>query len=455
MIVEFFGKFHPLWVHLPIGFFLLAGIIKVYSFWKNKEAVDSLLPMMLILSFVASAVSSLTGYLLSQSGDYDSEMVAKHQWTGIAFTILISAVYFSRNFKRFNVTLWAISTILLMIVGHLGGSLTHGEDFLSFAKETEKPQVLDVQNAAVYHEIVQPILKEKCYSCHSSKKQKGNLRLDTPEFIMKGGKEGKGVVPHNTGKSLISKRIFLKESEEEHMPPKGKPQLTESETKVLEWWIKEGASFDKKVNQLSQSTEIQKVLASFQSSDKEGKTKTTNKIPEAEVEKGSEVSILSLKKSGILVLPVASNSNYLLINLRGIDPSASDIEALKTLKKQTIWLNATNIKKAETLALILSEMKEIRILHVNKTSFSDKEMGILKDLSHLQFLNLSNTMVSEKGLENLKGLKNLEKLYLYKSKVDFKNLNFKNFPKTKIDTGGYVVPTFETDTVTVNIPISE
>jgi hypothetical protein len=107
------------------------------------------------------------------------------------------------------------------------------------------------------------------------------------------------------------------------------------------------------------------------------------------------------------------------------------------------------------LALVLGELKEIRILHINKTSFSDKEMGVLKDLSHLQFLNLSNTMVSEKGLENLKGLKNLGKLYLYKSKVDFKNLNYKNFPKTKIDTGGYVVPIFETDTATVKIPISD
>lgn len=455
MIVEFLGKFHPLFVHLPIGFFLLAGAIKVYSFWKNKEAIDSLLPMMLILSFVVSAFSSLTGYLLSQSGDYDSEMVDKHQWTGITFTILISAVYFSRNFKRINLALWAFSTILLMIVGHLGGSLTHGEDFLSFAEKIEKPQILEVQNAAVYQEIIQPILKEKCYACHSSKKQKGNLRLDTPEFIMKGGKEGKSIVPHNIEKSLISKRIFLKESEEEHMPPKGKPQLTDAETKVLEWWIKEGASFDLKVNQLSQSNEIQKVLVSFQSSNKQAKTKTTNKIPEVEVEKGSEESILSLKKSGILVLPVASNSSYLLVNLRGVDPSTSDIEALKTLKKQTIWLNATNIKRAESLALVLSEMKEIRILHLNKTSFSDINMGALKGLSQLQFLNLSNTLVSEKGLENLKGLKNLEKLYLYKSKVDFKNLNFKNFPKTKIDTGGYVVPTFETDTVTVKMPTSE
>ena len=455
MITEFVGKFHPLLVHLPIGFFLLAFVLKVISFWKNKESIDAILPTMLILSFLASAFSSLTGFLLSQSGEYDIEMVDKHQWSGIVFTILILVVYFFRNNAKLGLVSWIVSTILLMIVGHLGGSLTHGEDFLSIQKKAEKAPITDIQNAKVYADLVQPILAEKCYSCHSSKKQKGNLRLDSPEFILKGGKKEKSVVPHNTQQSLISKRIFMPEGEEEHMPPKGKPQLSEAEVKVLDWWIKEGASFDKLVKNFNQTPEIKLALLTFQGSGNSAEVSTTSNIPEKEVEKGSEESIALLKNSGILALPVATNSNYLLINLRGIDPSDKDLEALKSLKKQIIWFNAANIKKGESLALVLGEMKEIRILHVNKTSFSDKEMGVLKNLSHLQFLNLSNTMVSEKGLENLTGLKNLEKLYLYKSKVDFKILNFKNFPNTKIDTGGYVVPIFETDTATVKIPISE
>ncbi len=455
MITEFIGKFHPLLVHLPIGFFLLAFVLKVISFWKNKESIDAILPIMLILSFLASTFSSLTGFLLSQSGEYDVEMVDKHQWSGLAFTALILVVYFFRNNAKLGLAFWIVSSVLLMVVGHLGGSLTHGEDFLSIQKEPEKAPITDIQNAKVYNDLVQPILEEKCFSCHSSKKQKGNLRLDSPEFILKGGKEGKSVVPHNTQQSLISKRIFMPEGDEEHMPPKGKPQLTEAETKVLNWWIKEGAAFDKLVKDFNQTPEIKAALISFQSSGNVEKGPKISNVPEEEVEAGSEQSITALKKSGILALPVAANSNYLLINLRSIDPSDKDLEALKSLKKQIIWFNAANIKKVESLALVLGEMKEIRILHVNKTSFSDKEMGVLKDLSHLQFLNLSNTMVSEKGLENVKGLKNLGKLYLYKSKVDFKNLNFKNFPKTKIDTGGYVVPIFETDTATVKIPISD
>ncbi len=453
MITEFVGKFHPLLVHLPIGFFLLAFVLKVISFWKNKESIDAILPVMLILSFLVSAFSSLTGFLLSQNGEYDVEIVDKHQWSGIAFTALILVVYFFRNNAKLGLASWIVSSFLLMIVGHLGGSLTHGEDFLSIQKEPEKAPITDIQNAKVYEDLVQPILEEKCYSCHSSKKQKGNLRLDSPEFILKGGKEGKSVVPHQTEQSLISKRIFMPEGDEEHMPPKGKPQLTEAETKVLNWWIKEGASFEKLAKNFNQTPEIKAALISFQSSGNVEKSPKFSNVPEKEVEAGSDQSIAALKKSGILALPVAANSNYLLINLRSIDPSDKDLEALKSLKKQIVWFNASNLKNADALAAVLPDLTEIRVLHLNKTNFSDNGMTALKNLKHLQILNIASTAITEKGLENIRGLSELQKVYLYQSKVSFSNLKMADFPKIKLDTGGYSVPTLVTDTSFVKPPM--
>ncbi|CAN1545851.1 Cytochrome C, Planctomycete-type [Spirosomataceae bacterium] len=453
MITEFIGKFHPLLVHLPIGFFLLAFVLKVISFWKNKESIEAILPIMLILSFLASAFSSLTGFLLSQSGEYDIEMVDRHQWGGIVFTVLILAVYFFRNNAKLGLAAWIVSTLLLMFVGHLGGSLTHGEDFLSIPQKAEKAPITDIQNAKVYADLVQPILEEKCYGCHSSKKQKGNLRLDSPEYILAGGKEGKSVVPHNTQQSLISKRIFMPEGEEEHMPPKGKPQLTEAEVKVLDWWIKEGASFDKLVKNFNQTPEIKLALLTFQGSGNAAEVSTASNIPEKEVEKGSEESIALLKNAGILALPVATNSNYLLINLRGIEPSEKDLGALKALKKQIVWLNASKIKNADALATILQDLNEIRVLHLNKTNFSDNGMAALKNLEHLQMLNLANTNITEKGLENIKGLNELRKVYLYQSKVQFSRLKMTDFPKIKLDTGGYTVPTLVSDTSLVKPPM--
>ena len=454
MIIDFLGRFHPLLVHLPIGFFLLAFAFKILSYWKHKDIIGQLLPLMLLLSLVASLFSSATGYLLSQSGDYDNDMIFNHQWSGIVFTALILVVYLFRKNPTLNLALWVITTGVLMVVGHLGGSLTHGEDFLSFSSpKIEKKPIVDVQKALIYSDLIKPIFEEKCYSCHSSKKQKGNFRLDTPAFIIKGGKEGKGIVPHNLEKSLISERILLPESQEEHMPPKGKSQLTEAETKVLNWWIKEGANFEKTVSQTNQNAEIKLALLTFQASKNSIQNGVADNMPGKEVEKGSEESIAELKKSGILALPVSTNSNYLLINLRGIVPSKKDIEAMRNLSKQIVWFNATQVQNSDDLVDLLNGLKELRILHLNKTKFSDKGLLGLKNMNQLQILNLSNTEITENGLQSLGQFKSLRKVFLFQSKVKFSLLDFSKFPQIKIDTGGYKVPTFESDTSIVSANI--
>ena len=46
-----------------------------------------------------------------------------------------------------------------------------------------------------FEQNVRPLLAEKCYSCHGEKKQKGGLRLDSIEAILKGGESGPAVVP--------------------------------------------------------------------------------------------------------------------------------------------------------------------------------------------------------------------------------------------------------------------
>ncbi len=46
-----------------------------------------------------------------------------------------------------------------------------------------------------FEQNVRPLLAENCYSCHGDKKQKGGLRLDSLEAILKGGESGPAVVP--------------------------------------------------------------------------------------------------------------------------------------------------------------------------------------------------------------------------------------------------------------------
>src|SRR5262249_7587691 len=54
-----------------------------------------------------------------------------------------------------------------------------------------------------FEQSVRPLLAENCYSCHGDKKQKGGLRLDSLESILKGGDSGPAVVPGKPAESLL------------------------------------------------------------------------------------------------------------------------------------------------------------------------------------------------------------------------------------------------------------
>ena len=54
-----------------------------------------------------------------------------------------------------------------------------------------------------FEQNVRPLLAESCYSCHATKKQKGGLRLDSLESILKGGESGPAVVPGKPEESLL------------------------------------------------------------------------------------------------------------------------------------------------------------------------------------------------------------------------------------------------------------
>ena len=61
-----------------------------------------------------------------------------------------------------------------------------------------------------FEKEVRPVLAENCYSCHGPKKQKSGLRLDSRDFILKGGEVGPVVVPGNPAASrLILQRTLI------------------------------------------------------------------------------------------------------------------------------------------------------------------------------------------------------------------------------------------------------
>ena len=87
-----------------------------------------------------------------------------------------------------------------------------------------------------FEQNVRPLLAENCYSCHGDKKQKGGLRLDSLEAILKGGESGPAVVPGKPEESLIVEAINYEGLE---MPPTGK--LDPEKVAILTRWVSLGA----------------------------------------------------------------------------------------------------------------------------------------------------------------------------------------------------------------------
>src|SRR5215218_5254908 len=65
---------------------------------------------------------------------------------------------------------------------------------------------------------IRPVLVEKCYSCHSAAKQKGGLRLDSREGILKGGASGAAAIPGSPDRSLLIRAVRRAEGDLQ-MPP--------------------------------------------------------------------------------------------------------------------------------------------------------------------------------------------------------------------------------------------
>ncbi len=462
-VTEFIGHFHPVLVHLPIGILLVAVI---FYFLSKKEKYKSLhvaVGISLLLGMISAIASSISGYLLSTTDDYDAQMIFQHQWLGIATALIsILAYFFYKKEKTFLKWIMLLLGMLIIITGHLGGSLTHGSNYLTSAFSSAadsnnsaiiKP-IVNVQEAALYSDVIQPIFKSKCYSCHGANKQKGKLRLDEKGFILKGGKNGEILIAGNTDESELIKRILLPKEDEDHMPPKEKPQLSKNDMDLIHWWVSSGADFNKKIKELPQTDKIKPALLALQSGPVKEENKITD-IPFKPVDKAADTAIQKIKALGVMVIPVAENSNYLSANFITAIFTDKDLQLLEPLKKQLIWLKLGNTKISDTGLIFISKLPNLTKLYVENTPITDKGLPQLKTLTQLQYLNLTGTKITAAGMLPLKELKNLLQIFLFNTAVsgsEYLTLK-KIFPKTAIDTGGYKVEMLATDTMLVKPPL--
>lgn len=451
---NYLGHFHPVVVHLPIGILFVAFILEIVA-WKQKQPglLQHAIGICLIAGFVGAVISCLFGWFLSREGGYEETTLQLHQWLGISVAVLAAVAWLvkkkygsirkaSRVYQLLLVSLF----MLLMITGHLGGNMTHGEDYLTagmpqpFAgwlgiekkKDTvaARPPITNINEAVVYSDIIQPIFSEKCYNCHSSKKVKGSLRMDEEKLLFKGGKHGSIIQAGNPEGSELIKRLLLSMEDDKRMPPKDQPQLTKEEIGLITWWIRTGADTKKKVKELSPDASIQAMLASLGGAGDTAAHESLSKVFDANPSAPDKAAIEKLISLGIIVSPVAKEKNLLdvsAINYPAFDNSK--VALLAELSDNIVWLRLDNTAVTDEALSQIGKLKNLVRLNVSGAQISSAGIASLQSLQNLEYINIVNTKVDDKALLILAKLPALKNIYCWNTLVTSSGVE--NFKKQK------------------------
>ena len=435
-LLRSFGRMHPLLLHFPIvlvllciGWEFIAGFRKPVSN-EEKEVGDWLL---LLASFTA-VISSLMGLFLSKEEGYTQDILAWHKWGGVFISFLSLAWYSYRNLIRKHKILFAttgsLGLVIVIVTGHLGANITHGENFVlaPITKEATTPNVL-FEDAFVYANMVQPILKAKCLSCHNESKAKGELVMEPMAALLKGGKNGVLWDSTQPDLGLMLNRIHLPLDNKKHMPPSGKSQLTPDEISVLYHWIKSGSSFTSKVAGLPENDTLRVIAAS---------TFNTIETDNYAFSPADENKVKRLSNNYRLVVPLAHQSPALRVEFFGATQfKPEQLTELLAIKEQIVSLNLNKMPVTDAALSTIAQFSNLRILNLSFTDVKGNGLSALAPLKELMQLSLSGTGVRVENLKALSSLPKLTKLFIWSTPAQEENLQAirQQFKKTSFETG--------------------
>ena len=459
--VLFMGRFHPLILHVPIGFLTLAFILECLSRFRRFQHFAGPVEFTLVLGTATALIASILGLMLAQGGGYNDDLLVTHQWAGILVCVLGLSALALKRFSKKNVSvkidrLYLIAMLSMMltitVAGHYGGSLTHGSDYLtrympdglraitgiSAEPSYEMKVITNLDSAVVYTDIIDPILHMHCTSCHNDDKRKGDLMMHTPDDLLKGGESGELFIPGDAARSLMIERILLPQDHEDHMPPQGKRELTDEQVALLKWWVDEGAPFDKRVSHVNVPGEVKAILTKLV--EPGAGQSEVEKLLASKADPVNEQALLQFQTKGISIEPLSAEIHWLQADVAPFVAADSLLEMLTPLSAEITWLSLAATSTTDNGLANVANFRHLTRLHIGNTAITDGGMKHLQDLAYLESLNLYGTRISDKGLQYLSHLKNLRKLYVWKTNVTSEGVAAlkKVLPQLEVNVGSEV-----------------
>ncbi|WP_235298568.1 c-type cytochrome domain-containing protein [Portibacter marinus] len=419
----FVGRFHPLFVHLPIGIIIVTLVLEVIG-----KAGKNTLAWLWFFSFATALFSIFTGWQLTQGSSYPQDSLFWHKWLGITVAAISAVLWlltaFTENYKH-NAT-WILKgalAIILSIGGHIGGQLTHGNDYLveaapGFIKNLagyDVPKPLDLSNIqsdsiVAYQHLIYPVLEQKCVQCHNQKSASGNLDMTTPQSLMEGGDGGEVIAAGDASDSELFRRVTLSQNNIKFMPTKGVP-MTYYEMELLKWWLNSGADFEAKASTLEMSTDVIKGIQKKYNVD-------FSPRPWYEKEQGPKLdtsAIEAFAKSGFKVTDLSGSDNFLEIGLVGNEVNGS--VDFGNISENVLILDLKNSNLEDETYSKISSLKNLIRLQLNNTDTDSDDVLKIDALPRLESINLYGTQIDDRALEHLANFPSLKRVYTWQTNV--------------------------------------
>lgn len=425
------GRFHPVILHFPIVLIILAFILELLRRLNALKTPDVVIAIILITAAISTVVAIASGFLLYASGDYSGLLMEQHLWIGVitGVCILITVAFYF--VYRGNARLYPLYAAGLLIsngavayTSHLGGSITHGENYLTeylpiIRSTADTVKMKDEADMLVYEDVILPVLEAKCAGCHNDSRSKGEFSMASFQTILKGGESGKpGIMAGQADSSEMYRRLILPEDDDDRMPPKGKTPLTQQETGLLKCWIQKGAGMNMHVTELRNDSTTNMMVNHILPELKRYRRKqliarARNELLQRSLDTVARQLNISIQKD------TSADENYYTVAMK-FPPARLTNEQFRELSPFAEVFTKMSLVSSgiEDDGLYhIGHMVNLKELYLQKTNVTGSGLIHLKGLSQLEILNLSYTKIDDKAVLELLNIPNLREVYLFQTKT--------------------------------------
>lgn len=456
VVFLFAGRLHPLVLHFPIVLIILAFLFEVAGRYYRLKTGENTVLVILAAAAISAVVSVAAGFFLFASGDYSGPLMERHFWagaiTGAGIFFSLAFFYIHRSTQRYYY--WYFFTLLLSTVSvgyasHLGGSITHGRDYLTehlqfimhaLGDDKEKSE----SEMLVYEDMISPVFESKCMSCHNDQRAKGDLAMTSYESLLKGGKSGlPSLTLGNPLNSELYKRVILPEGHDDRMPPEGKTPMNDSEIALLKFWIASGAGETLRLTQVRDVDSMRRVVVGLLP--ELAKYRRREKIEQLKLSAlEQELQVLAQRLDITIHRDSLADGNFFAIAMK-FPPAPFTNDQFRELRPYfdaftKVSLISSGIDDAGLY--YIGQMRNLRELYLQKTKVDGSGIVHLQNLAHLEILNLSFTSLDDKGALDLLKMHSLREVYLYRTKTSMQVIEalrrYKPAVKFLLEEGPYL-----------------